>query len=1068
MTALRYILRSLVFYRRTHLGVLLGALLAASVLTGSLSVGDSVRYSLRQAALARLGSTSVALVGGGHFFREQLAAEIAPLVQSDVAPVLMLRGTVALPDGSALAHDVQVVGVDERFWRIGGNPGLLANAELGACVVNDRLAERLGIRPGAALVLRVEEPSLLSRDAPLSGSADTSIAIRSSLKAVAGAGQFGRFSLQANQVPPLIVFLPLRELQKQVKQLGRANLLLVSQADVSQANAALRRVAKLADLNLEVRKLPETGGCELRTDRIFIEPGIASIARKVAPGASGVLTYLVNAISLGDRATPYSMVTATDAVPGVPQLGDDEIAINAWLAEDLGAKPGDRLALRYFVVAENRRLVEQTRQFKVRAVWSLERADASWMPSFPGLSNVENCRDWEPGMPMDMSKIRPKDEAYWKQFRGTPKAFLNLRAGQRIWTNRFGNLTAVRYAAGVEEIERTLAKALDPVQSGLTFQPVRENALKASAGAQDFGGLFIGFSFFLVIAALLLMAMLFGFSLEQRANETGLLLALGFDAKRVRRWLLAEGTLLAALGVGVGVCAGSLYTKLALHGLSTVWRDAVNFSAFHYHREPATLAAGAALSFGAALLAMALAVRGQARRPAAELLASGAETEQEMVAGDTRWSLVVGSVGVLGAGASLVLGGRSAEALFGAGAMLLIAGLAFTRAWLVKLSGIERTARGLLGIAIRGAARRRGRSLTTVAVLASGVFMVAAVGAFRADPLAHAAERSSGTGGFAFYGQTTLPVYEEVPEPGVVSLRVKAGDDASCLNLNRAQQPGFLGVRPAQLSARKAFTFIETLRGASYEAGWDLLDAAQADGATPAIGDEATVRWGLGKAVGETLDAIDEQGNPFRVRIVGVIANSVLQGNLVIAENHFVLRFPASGGSRAFLVDADAKAADGVERRLKTALQSRGLELVPAWRRLADFQAVESAYLRIFEALGGLGLLLGSAGLGIVVLRNIFERRNELALLQALGFTPRAVRWLVVAEHGFLIGLGVGIGGIAAAVAVLPSVLSPGVHASLAAPVLVLGSVALLGIGWSWVAACGALRGPLLEALRNE
>ena len=168
------------------------------------------------------------------------------------------------------------------------------------------------------------------------------------------------------------------------------------------------------------------------------------------------------------------------------------------------------------------------------------------------------------------------------------------------------------------------------------------------------------------------------------------------------------------------------------------------------------------------------------------------------------------------------------------------------------------------------------------------------------------------------------------------------------------------------------------------------------------------------------------------------------------------------------MVDADAKAADGVERRLKTALQSRGLELVPAWRRLADFQAVESAYLRIFEALGGLGLLLGSAGLGIVVLRNIFERRNELALLQALGFTPRAVRWLVVAEHGFLIGLGVGIGGIAAAVAVLPSVLSPGVHASLAAPVLVLGSVALLGIGWSWVAACGALRGPLLEALRNE
>jgi len=329
------------------------------------------------------------------------------------------------------------------------------------------------------------------------------------------------------------------------------------------------------------------------------------------------------------------------------------------------------------------------------------------------------------------------------------------------------------------------------------------------------------------------------------------------------------------------------------------------------------------------------------------------------------------------------------------------------------------------------------------------------VGAFREDPLAHASERRSGTGGFAAYAQSTLPVYEALPDSEVVALRVKTGDDASCLNLNRPQQPGFLGVHPEQLAARKAFTFIE---GAS---GWEALQQAQPDGAVPAIGDEATIRWALGKSAGETLSCTDERGNAFRVRIVGVIANSILQGSLIISEPDFVQRFPEQSGSRAFLVDT-------LSNNTKEILQARGAEIVPAWRRLAEFQSVESSYIGIFEALGGLGLLLGSAGLGIVVLRNVFERRNELALLLAVGFSPRSVRWLILSEHWFLIALGVAIGGLSAAVAVLPSILSPGIHASPVGPLATLGLLALLGGAWSWLAASLALRGPLLDALHNE
>ena len=56
--------------------------------------------------------------------------------------------------------------------------------------------------------------------------------------------------------------------------------------------------------------------------------------------------------------------------------------------------------------------------------------------------------------------------------------------------------------------------------------------------------------------------------------------------------------------------------------------------------------------------------------------------------------------------------------------------------------------------------------------------------------------------------------------------------------------------------------------------------------------------------------------------------------------------------------------------------------------RLARFHRVENTYLSTFQTLGGLGLLLGTVGLATVLLRNVLERRRELALLAAVGYRP--------------------------------------------------------------------------------
>jgi hypothetical protein len=418
----------------------------------------------------------------------------------------------------------------------------------------------------------------------------------------------------------------------------------------------------------------------------------------------------------------------------------------------------------------------------------------------------------------------------------------------------------------------------------------------------------------------------------------------------------------------------------------------------------------------------------------------------------------------------------------------------------------------LSALGVRGCGRRRKRSLATIALLACGSFLIAAIGVFRLDANRDATRRDSGTGGFALIGESTMPVVQDLNTKAgrefygldaqqmagvsVVPLRVREGDVASCLNLNRAQKPRLLGVKPELLANR--FTFSGAAKDLDRHDGWELLhssgsrrpealkqkaesrkqkaemgqslltSAATEIDEIPAIGDANAIEWAMGKALGDTIDYTDEQGRKFKVRLVGAVANSILQGSLLIDEAEFTRRFPGESGYRMFLIDAPSNSVAQVSATLSRALQDAGLELTPATQRLNEFNAVQNTYLGTFQILGGLGLLLGSAGLGVVVLRNVLERRGELGLLTAVGFRRRLLQRLVLSEHGALLGLGLALGTIAAAVAVLPAILAPGTRLPWGSLALTLVAVLLNGLLWTWLATAYALRGNLLSALRNE
>ncbi len=1050
MTGMAFVLRGLWFFRTSYLGVLAGSALGAMVLLGALMAGDSVKETLRQVAKARLGKVDAVLAGGDRLFRSALADD---LTDFEAAPVLFLKATATVQASGRALGGVQVLGVDARFWKLGPGDDVFAAPQDREFFVNEHLARSLDLGLDETLVLRFEKPALVARDAPLAGKASDLVTMSGGVGEIYGDSQFGRFSLETTQLPPATVFVPIERLQQAIGFEGKANLMLMRNQKGEDMDGLLKRRCTLEDYGLTVEDVPLAKAVEIRSSRIFLDREVAAVIGRTFPAAQPVITYMANTIAANGRETPYSMVTAVD---GDLTKGAGGAVLNAWEAEDLGAKPGDELRIDYYALEGGKRLVERSARFPVAAVVPLDglAADPRWMPDFPGVAAAENTADWDPGVPIDMKRIRDKDEAYWDAHRGTPKVFIPLDAGRRLFGNRWGEFTAMRVpdtVATPAEVSLKLLGAMTPAWAGLVLRDVGPQGMAAAASPVDFAGLFLGMSLFLMVAAVALTAMLFRFHIEQRNRESGLLDALGIPAKRILRWRMAEGLCVVAAGSGIGALLAAGYTRVLLGFLETIWSGSGGGGLFRFHVTPGTLLGGVA---GFVLLMMAViwwSTRRQARRSASLRLEAGTEEVARTPAKPVPWwaaGFAVGGVAAM-AGSGLL---GAAGAFFLAGFAFLLAGLAAYR-WVLR----RRLAAFHGGLTPRRLAdlncgRRATRSLVVVGGLASGVFLVVSVAAFRKHSGDEWRERASGAGGFAFWVETTTPLDKVAgPDGGpqlfgqVQPFRVGAGDDASCFNLNNVARPRLLATDAAVLARLGAFPIKQVLGGGAKS--WDVLREGDV---MRAFVDEATLLWVLKKKLGERILYQDEWGREFPVEIAGTLDGTVFQGSFVVDEARFLEHYPSAEGPRIFLVDSAGDFAGG-RAFLQKSLADHGGMVTSTRERLGAFHGVENTYIAIFHILGGLGVIVGSAGLGLVTARNLAERRHEFAILHTVGVPADVTRRVVLREVAQFIRWGLGIGLVAALVSILPSLSTGG----LLKPVGWIGLLVLLMAGnawfWSWL-----------------
>jgi len=1179
MNRTQLIFRTLGYYWRTNLAVLLGVAIGTAVISGALIVGDSVRYSLRQMTLDRLAEVDAAL-SGSRFFREELTGDLEQALSENpdtagasIAPAIMLTASLQhemepSSEGAdpeiATAGQVNLIGLDERLWAmLRGEEGNLPDDQ--SIVINRRLAEQLEANPEDELNLYVNIPQSIPQESLLGERDVDELVVNFPLTVTRIAEPettLGRFSLQPNQQLPLNAYVRLSRLQEEldlqtvqasprnpVAKPARVNALLFSfGGDVtvgdklaSAATGSLAQRLQLDDFHMHLRKVPERSYFALESDRMIVERPLSThavdVAEKLNLTSSSVLVYLANeiaSVSNPERFSMYSIAAGVEFVNEPPfgpfvnsegqpvdGLKAGEVVINSWLAEDLQVQAGDEISLSYHVVGSRGELPDIRKTFRVAAVLPLDGSvadDRGFTPFVPGITDARTLNDWEQPFPMETDRITERDDEYWEGneakpdgYKTTPKLFMPLDEARQLWQSRYGESTSVRVAVNselgldgtAEQFEQAFLQNLSPASLGLVVLPVKQQGLAAAQGTQDFTGLFIGFSFFVIAAATVLITLLFRLGIETRVAQTGLYSAIGMSRSSVRNLLLGEGALVAIGGVILGSLLGIGYAQFMIYGLTTWWRGAIGTTFLQTSVQPQSLATGAAIAFVVAIPGMWLGVRQILRVSAKDRLHGISSSQTGTVRTGGGLKLWIGLV-CIAAAVLMVLGVMTGlvprtEAFggfnwhivcfFAGGFLSLIGSLLLYVVWLRRYRATTLKGKGLsaaVRLGARNPSRERQRSSITVILVALATFVVVAVASGRQNPSQMEPDFNSGNGGFSIVAESARPVlYDLSTEEGQIKLgligtqdeqlrkllneskimpfRVRPGEDASCLNLYQTRLPTILGV-PQEMIDRGGFLFADT----PSEEPWKLLEGRTADGNVPVLGDMNTLQYSLHKAIGDSVELPKELQAGVDLSVVGSLGGSVFQGVLLMSEANFLELFPDVEGYNYFLIETPMEDVEPLTRELETRLVTLGFDAEPVGRRLESFLAVQNTYLSTFQALGGLGLLLGTFGLAIVMLRNVLERRGELALMRAIGFSRGMIGMLVLIENAVLLTVGLVIGTVTALWAMLPNILSRGSDVPWCSGAVLLLAVFAAGMLGASFAILQAVRMPVLQSLRGE
>lgn len=1037
---LKLVGKSLSNYKRPVLYQVLIISLLSAVITGSLLTGRSVKSSLRKSATERLGNTGIMISSGTRYFDSSLAEKLGYIAKVRCTGLLEINGYCKDLVSQKEAFNTKIYALTPGFFAFQNKDTV--TLESGNVAVNEKLASYLGLKAGDELIIRVNDLNDIPADAPFAPDKDAGKSLVMKVGSVLTSENAGNFSLSISQVMPMNIFINLSDILGDEHKTMKINRLLLENNSFltdDEVYDFLKQVLVPSDIGLSIVPLVKTGENELRSDRIFIEEPLISEIKNIIPSSAPVITYLGNSFRAGSRSTPYSFVSGLPSSLYPDVSGGENIIINRWLAEDLEINEGDTLQMFWYSPDSLNSLIEKNSRFCVRRVVDMTGiwSDSLLMPEFPGISGSESCSDWDAGVQIKLGAIRQKDEEYWNRFRGTPKAFINYEKGKALWGNNFGPATGIRFPKEIsgELISERLSGSIDPGKTGFHIINLSEESIRAANGSVDFSTLLLSLGFFLIMAAVVLLSLAVNAYLDSKQSQIRIYFALGFRTSWIGRLFFAESALIAIIGCFLGSIAGVLVNILLINLLNTVWQGAVQTDTLDASFSILPVLSGFMATLIMALIFLGLQIR---------LFLTNLNREKKLIHTSPSQSrnliFLLISFFVSAAFFSLSLFIKDSEILysFASGSVLMIFMILSWRQYIIHSSDLSSDKRRTSEkLSLKYYSYYPLQAITPVLFIATGIFAVFITGSNRMNMDSKILKNSGGTGGYLLWCESSIPVMEdittsaglkalglddaEMSDLSFVQMKRSAGDDASCLNLNHITAPPLLGVDPSDFIARGSFSFAKSINEGNTDNPWQFLDAPASDNIVFGIADQTVLQWGLKIKTGDTLIMKAENGQILRIIIAAGLKSSVFQGHVLIGMENFRKFYPSVSGSSVFLTDGNQEMTEIYKETLLERLDNYGINAELTTDRLASYYEVTNTYLTVFGVFGALGLVIGIAGLGFVLLRNYNFRKREFALMLATGFAFSRIRKIILSEQMIILCAGIISGMIPAFVATLPS-----------------------------------------------
>jgi putative ABC transport system permease protein len=155
----------------------------------------------------------------------------------------------------------------------------------------------------------------------------------------------------------------------------------------------------------------------------------------------------------------------------------------------------------------------------------------------------------------------------------------------------------------------------------------------------------------------------------------------------------------------------------------------------------------------------------------------------------------------------------------------------------------------------------------------------------------------------------------------------------------------------------------------------------------------------------------DMFGHNTTVTVIGIMKQSAFNG--IFMNTDYVRNNLMVGGTNLFLIKLTADAdADKQATLIQNQFVAQQVSTIAMKSMAKQVVSQIDGVFNLIKAFLALGLIIGITGLGIITIRSIHERKIEIGMMRAIGYTKRMVVVNFALESAFVSVLGIIIGSL--------------------------------------------------------